>query len=77
MKAKQGYKLQTFDEKELIITQGNKVYTERLNSSIVALEMDELVNTRKLTEDIDRRHNRTNRLITAFSIAAVILLIII
>lgn len=77
VKRRQGSTLKDIDKKELSITQQNKALSEKVSAWVVSLEMDELANTRLMIEDIDRRHNKTDKLIGVFSLTGAIFLIII
>jgi signal transduction histidine kinase/DNA-binding response OmpR family regulator len=77
VKRRQGSTLKNIDNKELSITQNNKVLNEKLNAWMVSLEMDELAYTRMMIEDIDKRHNKTDKLIGIFSLMGAVFLVII
>lgn len=77
VKRRQGSTLKDIDDKELSITQKHKVLNEKLNAYMVSLEMDEMAQTRRIIEDIDKRHNRTDKLIGVFSLMGAVFLVII
>lgn len=77
VKRRQGSTLKDIDKKELSITQQTKELNGKMNAWMVSLEMEEMANTRLMIEDIDRRHNRTDKLIGVFSIIGAIFLVVI
>jgi signal transduction histidine kinase/CheY-like chemotaxis protein/HPt (histidine-containing phosphotransfer) domain-containing protein len=77
VKRRQGTTLKSIDEEELTITQKNKTISERMNSFFVSLELDELARTRLLLEDIDKSHQKSDRLISVVSVMGAFFLIVI
>jgi signal transduction histidine kinase/DNA-binding response OmpR family regulator len=77
VKRRQGSTLKSIDEEELTITQKNKDISEKMNSFLVSLEMDELAHTRRIIEDIDKRHQKSDRLISVVSIMGALFLVLI
>jgi signal transduction histidine kinase/CheY-like chemotaxis protein len=77
VKRRQGSTLKNIDKKELSITQQTKVLNEKMNAWMISLEMDELAINRLMIEDIDRRHNRTDKLIGIVSLMGAVALVVI
>jgi signal transduction histidine kinase/CheY-like chemotaxis protein/HPt (histidine-containing phosphotransfer) domain-containing protein len=77
VKMRQDHKLTSIDKDELELTSRNREISEQIADHIMSMEVIEILSARQNVRDLEARHNRSNTLITFFSITAAVLLLVI